>query len=281
MEVCDLNPFLRFAAKLRYDLSYNNTDVRVNDCRIFFILEGGARLRVEQNTYDLTPGCLFFCRAGSRYVVHARESMQLISLNFDLTQQHRDHTLPFSPNRNKHQWDTMSIHFDAVSDSSFLNGHLFLENAGDLLPLLEQITGDFSSGDRFARELSSAGLKTLLTRLHRRDPARLPPKLLQVQEHIQKHYARDLTNRELADLVGYHEYYLNRIFTASTGQSLHSYLLNVRLSRASFLILNTDTPLQEIPEQVGFGSYPHFSAAFKRMSGFSPSQYRKHLRGSI
>jgi len=82
----------------------------------------------------------------------------------------------------------------------------------------------------------------------------------------------------LADLVGYHEYYLNRIFTAYVGQSLHAYLMNIRLSRASYLILNTDMDLKDIPEQAGFSSYPHFSAAFKRVYGYAPAKYRKHLR---
>jgi len=54
--------------------------------------------------------------------------------------------------------------------------------------------------------------------------------------------------------------------------------MNIRLSRASYLILNTDMDLKDIPEQAGFSSYPHFSAAFKRVYGYAPAKYRKHLR---
>ena len=168
-----------------------------------------------------------------------------------------------------------------MTDSAFLNGHLFLENAADYLPALERIAQNFTSTDRFGRELAGAELKSLLTTLHRRDPGQLPQKVVQVQEYLQTHYARPITNKELADLAGYHEYYLNRIFTAATGQSLHRYLLNVRLNRAAYLILNTDLELQDIPEQVGFGSYPHFSGYFKQVYGCSPAQYRKQLRSNI
>jgi transcriptional regulator GlxA family with amidase domain len=174
----------------------------------------------------------------------------------------------------------MPVYSDPV-EGSFLSSHLFLESSGEVLPLLKQLVDDHAAGGRFADALTSANLKALLTRLHLHTSGQLPPKVVQVQEYIAAHYAEPLTNGQLAQLVGYHEYYLNRIFTAATGQSLHGYLLRVRLSRAGWLILNTDLELQTISEQVGFGSYPHFSAAFKTATGFSPAQYRKRLRSSI
>ena len=157
----------------------------------------------------------------------------------------------------------------------------FLENGGSLLDLLRQTVEIHTMADRFADALSSAMLKTLLTRMHLHATGQLPQKVALVQDYILKHYAEPITNSQLAQLAGYHEYYLNRIFTAATGQSLHSYLMKVRISRAAFLILNTDLELQEISEQVGFGSYPHFSGYFKQAHGLSPAQYRKRLRSNI
>lgn len=281
MQVFDLNPYLRFASKMLYDVSYNAMPVLVSDCRLFYIREGSARLEIGSECHSLLPGCLFYCCAGSQYTIHSLEPLRLISLNFDLTQNFRAHALPLPPNREPKSWPQVSSFFEPVTDSAFLNGHLFLENAADYLPALERIAQNFTSTDRFGRELAGAELKSLLTTLHRRDPGQLPQKVVQVQEYLQTHYARPITNKELADLAGYHEYYLNRIFTAATGQSLHRYLLNVRLNRAAYLILNTDLELQDIPEQVGFGSYPHFSGYFKQVYGCSPAQYRKQLRSNI
>lgn len=281
MRVCDLNPFLRFASALLYEQAYNDTVVRVTDHRLFYIFEGEARLTIGSEQYPLLPGCVFYCCAGSRYSIHTAGALRLVSLNFDLTQRCSDRFQPISPSREPDRWDTMPIFADPVEDSSFLNGYLYLESAAHLQDKLLQIVEDFSSGDRYGRELSSATLKGLLTALHRQQPEQLPPKLAQVQAYIQNHYADPITNKTLAELVGYHEYYLNRIFTQYTGLSLHSYLLQVRIARASFLILNTDMELKAIPEQVGFGSYPHFSGYFKQIYGCSPAQYRKRLRASI
>lgn len=280
MELCELNPFLRFAAQMRYETAYNATPVQVSDCRMFFVLEGTGRLSIASQQYELTPNSLFYCCAGSRYTIHTEEALRLIILNFDLSRSHSHQSLPISPKADPAGWDTMPIFLDPVSDSSFLGSHLFLENVGELATRLSAIVEEHNAG-RFSDALTGAELKALLIRLHHRVPGQLPQKVVLVQEYIAGHYAQPLTNRHLAQLVGYHEYYLNRIFTAATGQSLHGYLLKVRLNRATHLILNTDLELQTIGEQVGFGSYPHFSAAFKAATGLSPARYRKHLRRNI
>ena len=281
MTISDLNPFLRFSAEMLYDTSFNGTRVRVSDCRLLAVLEGTAKLSIDGRHYDLFPGCLFYCCAGSCYSIHTHSGMHLLILNFDLSRSHSGQTLPISPNREESGWSAMPVFFDTVESSSFLNSHLFLESGGELLPTLKQVVDDHAAGGRFADALTSAALKGQLTRLHLHAPGQLPPKVVQVQEYIAAHYAEPLTNARLAQLVGYHEYYLNRVFTAATGQSLHGYLLKVRLNRAGWLILNTDLELQTVGERVGFGSYPHFSAAFKAATGFSPAQYRKRLRGSV
>ena len=281
MKLCDLNPFLRFAAEMLYDTSFNGTAVRVSDCRLFSVLEGTAHLSIDGKHYQLVPGCLFYCCAGSRYSIHTRDGLRLMILNFDLTQQHNGCSLPIPPSRDPAQWQTMPIHAEPVDDSGFLNSHLYLESGSHFQERLTQIIEEFSSGDRYSPELSSAALKTLLTMLHRQLSGQLPPKIMQVQSYIQNNFASPITNRELAELVGYHEYYLNRIFLEHTGMSLHSYLLRVRMNRASHLILNTDLELQDIAEQTGFGSYPHFSSYFKQVYSCSPAQYRKRLRNTI
>lgn len=279
MRLCDLNPHLRFASALHYAVKSNT--VKVIDCRIFFITNGSAQLYIGDTSYALQPGSLFYCCGGSEYTIEASSGFSLISLNFDLTQSHNHLALPFSPAADPQEWDAMAVHFDTVCDSSFLDSHLFVKNAADLRAGIEQVVQTFSSGDRFARELSSAALKTLLIRLHSLNQAQIPPKIAQVRDYIRQNYAKNITNKELAALVGYHEYYLNRIFSTYIGTNLHNYLLTVRLNRASFLILNTDLDLQEISEQAGFGSYPHFSSYFKQVYGYSPIQYRKHLRDGI
>ena len=279
MELSALSPHLRFAARMHYDKSYNATAVKVTDCRLFYILEGFGRVQLDGEGFDLMPERLVYIGAGSVYTVSTESGFTLISLNFDLSSQWAHRTDPIAPRTQG--WDTMTVHRTAVSDSPFLERHLFLEDGSSLRSGMEKIVDEFTAADRFSPMILQSQLKLLLLRLHRLEQPQLPPKVALVRSFIRSHYAQDLTNRQLASLAGYHEYHLNRLYTACTGHSLHEDLIAVRLNRAAALMLSTDAPLQEIAESVGFSSYPHFSGQFKHAFGSSPAQYRKRLKGSI
>lgn len=277
MKLCDLNPHIRFASRIHY-ISEIST-VKVSDCRIFYVADGQAQLRIANQSFTLHPHSLFYCCAGSEYTIEAPDGFDLICLNFDLTQAYNEDLIPYPTCTAG--WDRMPINFDDIEDSTLLSGHLYLENAKELLPAMTKITDYFSEKAPYFREHSSCTLKKLLLLLHRDPKIAVPPKIKLVKAYIDRHFAEDITNRDLAALAGYHEYYLNRIFLASTGINLHEYLLQVRLNHASYLILNTDLPLKSIPEQAGFHSYPHFSSYFKQHFGLSPAQYRKQVKDGI
>ena len=274
MKLCDINPHIRFAAKIHYISSGN--PVKVADCRLIYTTNGSAKLRIANQIYSLAPKSVFYCCAGSEYSIEAPEGFDPICINFDMTQAHNDAQIPFPP-----VVDDSEIYQDYVEDSEVLNSHLFIDNGEELEPVIAKILDFFSNQPPHFREHGSGSLKKLLLLLHRDPKAAIPPKVELVKNYIEKHYAEDITNAALAALVGYHEYYLNRTFLVHTGSSLHEYLLKIRLNRASFLMLNTDIPLKAIPEQVGFHSYPHFSNYFKQYFGLSPAEYRKNLRNSI
>ena len=277
MKLCDLNPHIRFASKIRY--TSVGSDVRVTDCRVFYTTAGLAKLRIANQVYTLQPHSLFYCPAGSTYTIEAPEGFDPICLNFDMSQTHNDIIIPYPPCADS--WDEMIVFFDSIEDSDVLNGHVYIENAEDLLPVVTKILDAFTTQAPYFRELASCSLKKLLLLLHRDPQAAIPPKIALVKAYIDRNYATEITNKTLAKMAGYHEYYLNRTFLAHTGSSLHEYLLKVRLNHASYLILNADIPLKAVPEQVGFHSYPHFSNYFKQHFGLSPAEYRKNVKNSI
>lgn len=277
MKLRDLNPHIRFASNIHH--VSEGSHVKVTDCRLFYVTGGQAVLRIANQCYTLTPRSLFYCSGGSDYTIAAPEGVNLISLNFDLTQTYNDFVIPIPPRTAG--WEDMQVFQDDVADSSFLNGHYFITDAGELGNSVFRIVDSFMSGKPYAREISSCRLKELLLRLHRTASSDIPEKVRLIRDYMDTHYPEDITNRTLASMAGYHEFYLNRIFQACVGVSLHEYLLKVRLDRASYLILNTDLPLKAIPEKVGFHSYPHFSSYFKQLFGYAPADYRKNLRKYI
>jgi len=90
---------------------------------------------------------------------------------------------------------------------------------------------------------------------------------------------RSFTVRDLAGRVDVSPFHLCRLFRRETGVTLHQYLLDLRL-RLSLERLSEGQPdLSRLALEVGFSSHSHFSSAFRRRLGVSPSFARRELAG--
>ncbi|PXW31681.1 UNVERIFIED_CONTAM: AraC-like DNA-binding protein [Williamsia faeni] len=72
---------------------------------------------------------------------------------------------------------------------------------------------------------------------------------------------------------------LAKRFTELVGESPMAYLTEWRLSMAADLIAGGDRTLDAVAAQVGYGGAYALSAAFKRVRGISPRDYRRSLAG--
>ena len=109
----------------------------------------------------------------------------------------------------------------------------------------------------------------------------MAPHLQRVREHIDRHYARPLTNGDLAARAGLSRYHFIRSFRLATGDTPHRYLRRCRLERAKELLVTTPLPVTEICAQVGFGSLGSFSSLFRRETGETPGGYRARRRKDV
>jgi AraC-like DNA-binding protein len=67
--------------------------------------------------------------------------------------------------------------------------------------------------------------------------------------------------------------YLTQVFQQVEGLPLYRYQLNLRLARALDLLAGHDD-LTTLGLELGFSSHSHFTAAFQRTYGRSPSEFR-------
>lgn len=68
---------------------------------------------------------------------------------------------------------------------------------------------------------------------------------------------------------------LARVFRALAGMPLHRYHLRARMATALDQVLDTSRDLTAIALELGFSSHSHFTAAFRRSFGVTPSALRK------
>ena len=84
---------------------------------------------------------------------------------------------------------------------------------------------------------------------------------------------------DVAPAVGMSAAYLGRLFKKQMNQSVAEYLVSVRIGNARRLLEETDLPIREISEQVGFQDITYFYRIFKNANGIPPAQYRRNQRG--
>jgi len=81
--------------------------------------------------------------------------------------------------------------------------------------------------------------------------------------------------RQLLGEVGVPERSLKRRFKAATGSTLIEYLQNLRIEEAKRLLEQGELPIDEVSEAVGYLDISFFRRLFKRLTGLTPSQYRR------
>lgn len=68
---------------------------------------------------------------------------------------------------------------------------------------------------------------------------------------------------------------LSRYFKKQTGHNISDYITERRIAEAKRLLSETDLPIREIVERIGYFDVSSFSKKFKRETGVSPSDYRR------
>lgn len=105
----------------------------------------------------------------------------------------------------------------------------------------------------------------------------LPPNTWRrVNDFIQSHLAEALSLERLAAIAQLSPSHFARAFKQTTGQSPHQYVISSRLTHARNLIINTDTPLNEIAAAAGFSGNSHMTALMRRNWTTTPTELRRN-----
>ena len=86
--------------------------------------------------------------------------------------------------------------------------------------------------------------------------------------------------KELEEKLHYSSNYLNKICKKYFGDSLVKYGQLFLLKEAESLLLNTNLPVNDIMEQLGFSNKSYFYRLFTEKNNMSPSQYRQTFKNS-
>ena len=98
---------------------------------------------------------------------------------------------------------------------------------------------------------------------------------LAIAAYTEKHLAEGIATRALARFVYLSSSYFSRAFKRSFGIPPHRYLVQRRIERAKELLANSALSIGQIGIALGFSQTGSFSAAFRHVTGITPTDYRR------
>ncbi len=103
-------------------------------------------------------------------------------------------------------------------------------------------------------------------------------RIQKIQGYIKMHYKENIRLEYLASLVKMTPVSLSRFYKKHTGKSISDYLIDIRLTQASYLLRNSELPIYIICHSTGFNNISNFNRIFKRRMNLSPKAFRMEFQ---
>ena len=101
-------------------------------------------------------------------------------------------------------------------------------------------------------------------------------KIYDITAYIHANFQEDLSLDSLASQFFISPCYLSHQFKAITHFNLMSYIQMTRIRNVEYKLISTNMKVSDIAESCGFTSFSQFNRIFKKISGTSPSDFRKN-----
>jgi len=100
-------------------------------------------------------------------------------------------------------------------------------------------------------------------------------KIAKVKNFAERNWDKKVSLKDAAQAVYLSPKYLSRLFKESTGIEFSEYKLGIKIKRAKELLLSTGYNIDQIADKVGYQNIESFIRIFKKLTGSTPSAYRK------
>lgn len=130
-----------------------------------------------------------------------------------------------------------------------------------------------------AKELVTELIYTLNAEISRKNYDILIPKKsisTTVIEYMQENMEHHISLDDLSRLVSLEKSYFLRLFRKETGKTPIETLIEMRLDKASDLIISTGLTISEIAERCGYNTVSFFISEYKKRYGITPDAQRSH-----
>jgi AraC-like DNA-binding protein len=278
-----LSPIVINVGLAEHHGDWNWQNVSSPFARIYCVTYGKAQIRMGNNTYDLTPGNLYFVPAFTRhsyicdsdfthYYIHIYEEHP------DPTCQLEDWDIPFSVVA--HEYDEL------------LMERLCLINPSMGLPQSNPKSYDNQENVRrnlsvqskrnFSEKMESRGivyqiLSRFFTSAHPKKRTN-DVRIEQAIDYIRQNIFLPLKTENLASMVCLSKDHFIRLFKKETGVTPTQYITNKKMEKAQLLLATENISIYDITVKLSYTDVAYFDRVFRNTIGMSPLAYRQMHR---
>ncbi|QDO95254.1 helix-turn-helix transcriptional regulator [Formosa sediminum] len=97
-------------------------------------------------------------------------------------------------------------------------------------------------------------------------------KIIKVKEYLDYNYTLPMTLEFLCKKFGTNEFALKKGFKSTFGKTVFGYISDLKMHKARNLLMENNISIGEVSEIIGYKNAQHFSTAFKKKFGMTPSK---------
>ncbi|NLM72919.1 MAG: response regulator [Clostridiaceae bacterium] len=142
--------------------------------------------------------------------------------------------------------------------------------------VLEKIMNASSQGE--LRSILKKYIETIVDKINISHQEKVNSIIETADEYMRKNYAKDITLDDIAREVNLSPYYFSRFYKEQSGVNFIDRLISIRIEKAKQYIEQTDLSLKEISGLVGYSDPNYFSKLFKKVTGYTATEYKESYR---
>lgn len=246
-----------------------NIQPHFHDChQIIFIVKGAADFCVNNKKLSAAAGDIaIFSRYENHSVLGCSDEYERFVLHID----------PYDANRKSPVYSLLT---DRPVD--FCNVINVSSNLDEIMDTFNRILSEHSGESKLADEMEQLLVKRLLITVYRCTTINFDNSyddvVARIKRQFENEYHKPLTLAMLAKQQNLSISSLSHRFRAATGVSVMEYLQSCRMANAKQMLVETECSIGEIVEKCGFSDNSNFSRTFKKLTGLSPSDFRKKYK---
>ena len=252
-------------ASSRYGGDWHSVPHTHDHTELFFIISGKGQFLIEDQIFPVDVNNLVIINPN---VAHTEDSLNAQPLEYIVL---GIEGVELATSENSNGQFCILDHFESLEISSCMRNilrEMELKNTG-------------------YEDICQAYMEILIIRLMRRTSLAVQsePQVISgnrqcavARRYIDLHFKEPLTLEQLADEVHMNKYYLSHAFKREYGVSPINYMISRRVEESKYLLAETDLPMSQISQLLGFSSLSYFSQVFRRSQNESPMEYRKNTR---